>query len=154
MLALFPAVWLALAAAAQSGVQIRMDWSQTAERQADLAAVRSEYIAAVNEGDPQRTAALYATDALAVIGDAEILRGAAAISERLQKTLAAAGAAVTLVPRSFTTSGKVGSETGTYIITGRNGSASGEGVYVTVYSQGADGRWRIAMEVRTAGGRW
>jgi uncharacterized protein (TIGR02246 family) len=154
MQTLIPAACLVVFTAAQPAVQVRMDWSQTAERQTDLAAVRSEYISAVNAGDPQRAAATYASDALAVLGDAEVLRGAAAIGERLRQRLAADGGTVTLAPRSFTASGPVGSETGTYTVRTASGVATGEGVYVAVYSQGADGRWRIAMEVRTGNGRW
>ncbi len=151
MQTLFPAVCLSVITAAQPGVQVRMDWSQTAERQAELAAVRSEYIEAVNEGDAQRAAEVYSTDALAVIGDSEILRGEAAVAQHLRNALATSSASVTLVPRTFSKSGRLGSETGTYTIAGAGTARPIEGVYVTVYARGADGRWRIAMEVRTDG---
>lgn len=149
------AVWLAMVSAAQSGVVIRMDWSQIAERNADLIAVRGEYIAAVNEGDGERAAKLYASDALAVLGETQVLRGSSAVGDRLRDGLLTANGTVTLQPRRFSVSGQVGSETGTYTITDPTaGVAPTEGIYVTVYSQGRDGRWRIAMEVRTGNGTW
>jgi uncharacterized protein (TIGR02246 family) len=153
MQTLLLAVWLAAAAPAQSGVLLRVDWSRTAERNADLAAVRGEYIAAINARDSERAAALYAPDALAVFGETQALHGGRAVAERLTEGLAGSSGTVTLVPRTFSVNGELGSETGTYTADSAVGHPV-EGVYVTVYSRGTEGRWRIAMEVRTGAGKW
>jgi uncharacterized protein (TIGR02246 family) len=155
MQTLLLAVWLSLGAAAQSGVIVRVDWSRAVDRNADLAAVRGEYTAAVNAGDAGRAASLYAPDALAVVGGSDVLHGPAAVGDRLRKVLASGGGTVTVFPRSLSTADDVGSETGTYSVAAATADVPAiEGIYVTVYSRGADGRWRIAMEVRTGQGKW
>lgn len=153
MQTLLVAVSFALQAAAQSGDGLRIDWSRVAERDADLAAVRSEYVAAVNARDAGGASALYAPDALALFGEAQILRGAAALGGRLESGFDRPARTVTLVPRRFSTSEDIAWETGTFTSVSSNEEAPAvEGAYVTVYSRGADRRWRIAMEVRTSAG--
>ncbi len=142
--------WIALGIAAQSGVVLKIDWSRAPHPDAELAAVRGEYVDAINARDANRAAALYAPDALTIVGGATVLRGAEAVGSRLRDGFGAANANVTLMPLAFSIVDRVGSETGTYTVNGATaGAPAFEGVYVTIYSRGTDGRWRIAMEVRT-----
>jgi ketosteroid isomerase-like protein len=154
------AVWLAVAAATESwnvgptraSDVVRIDWSHVSDRRVDLAAVRGQYVMAVNAADAAGASAVYTTDAVALFGDANVLRGSAAVEGRLQVGVSASIGTVTLMPRQFAASHDVGSETGTYTVTMREPGEPGiEGAYISVYSRGADGRWRIAMEVRTSG---
>ena len=120
----------------------------------DLAAVRSEYASALNAGDAGRLGALYAADAIAVPAEGTVLRGREEIGRYFSETCEArpAGTTVTLTPREFTTSDHLASETGLFSES-RDGDPAtvATGVYVTIYQRGADGEWRIAMEIRTRG---
>ena len=64
---------------------------------------------------------------------------------------AAPAGTITLAPDRFVIENRVGSERGTFVATLASGerAVTVEGVYVTIYHQPSDGRWRIAMEVRT-----
>jgi uncharacterized protein (TIGR02246 family) len=130
---------------------VQIDWSRVADRDADLAAVRGEYVAAINAHDATGVSAMYTADALALFGDGELVRGRAAVIQRLQAGAAASTATITLTPARFSASQETGWETGTFTIRPADGGAASEGVYVAIYSRGDDQRWRIAMEVRTAG---
>jgi ketosteroid isomerase-like protein len=146
------AAWLAAAVSAPSVEAVRIDWSHVTDRNADLAAVRGEYVAAINAKDARGASAVYTPDALALFGDATLVKGAAALAERLQEGVDGSGAIITLTPRRFSVSEDLGSEIGTFTVTASKGDAPVvEGAYVAVYSRSRDGRWRIAMEVRTNG---
>jgi ketosteroid isomerase-like protein len=49
--------------------------------------------------------------------------------------------------------GEVGAESGTFVESAASGDngAIATGAYVTIYTRIADGRWRIAIDVRTTG---
>ena len=152
MQAFYAALLLTLLPAQPPQQLVHVDWSQVAPADPQIAALRGEYAAAVNAGDALRMAALYAPDALTVLCDGTLARGAAAVSGRItERTLA--HAAVTLIPRRFSSGAIVASETGTFTerMTGPAGDTSVEGVYVTIYSRLPGGQWRIALEVRTTG---
>ena len=137
--------------AAQSQDAVRIDWSRVTDRDADLAAVRGEYVAAVNARDASGASAMYTTDALALFGDGDLVRGRSAVLQRLQTGLAGSAAAITLTPTRFSAAQDVGWETGTFTIRPAASGAAIERVYIAIYSRGADQRWRIAMEVRATG---
>jgi ketosteroid isomerase-like protein len=131
---------------------LRVDWSRALPGDPDLAALRREYASAVNARDARRASDLYTNDALAMLGDGRVVRGAEAIGARLG-ALNSPGAVVTLLPQRFSSAATVASETGTFTeaLVGREGATTVEGVYVAVYSRHPGGRWRIALEVRTTG---
>lgn len=130
---------------------LRIDWSR-AVGEPELVALRREYASAVNARDVQRASGLYTKDALAILGDGRVVRGADAIGSRLSAPNSP-GAVVTLLPQRFSSLSDVASETGTFTesLADWSETAPVEGVYVTVYSRAADGRWRIALEIRTTG---
>lgn len=131
---------------------MRVDWSRVLPVDPDLAALRREYASAVNARDVRRASDLYTADALAILADGRVVRGAEAIGMRLS-TANAPGAVVTLLPNRFSAAASLASETGTFTEVMGSGEVptTVEGLYVTVYSRHADGRWRIALEVRTTG---
>ena len=152
MLALYAAVLITLLPAPPTPAVVRIDWSHVASAEPGIAALRAEYVTAVNAGDAERVTRLHMPNALTALCDGRFVRGAAAIGRRLTEGTHPS-AAVTLRPRRFSSSGTVASETGTFTetLSESEGAASVEGVYVTVYSRQPDGQWRIAMEVRTTG---
>ncbi|NUR56754.1 MAG: nuclear transport factor 2 family protein [Acidobacteria bacterium] len=136
---------------------IRVDWSAAAGTDSPIADVRRDYITAINARD-RRADAFYASDAVAALTSGSIVTGAPALAGRLRTALeqdTAGGVTITLTPTRFMIDGATGSEIGTFTETRPDltGSHSVEGVYVTIYSRGADGQWRIAMEARTTGSR-
>ena len=144
------AVWMALWFAPSSGGVINVDWSNAVGADAPIAAVRREYAAAFNTHSIGLRN-LYTADAVGIFADgADVAR---AVSRHLDEELAPV--TVTLVPGRFVVEGDTGSEAGVFteISEADNQAARVEGMYVTIYSRGADGQWRIAMEVRTRGGR-
>lgn len=145
------ALFLALLPAMTAQDVVRIDLASAVSSEPEMEALRQQYAAAVNARDLQQTASLYATDALATF-DGIVVRGSDAIAHRVGQA-STPGAVITLLPRHFSSSSAVASETGTFVETrpGPDGTISVEGVYVTVYSRGADGHWRIAMEVRATG---
>ena len=119
-----------------------------------VTALRDRHAAAVNAADGAALGRLYAPDALVVISDGLVLRGAAEVARYYQDSFTARpdGAAVTLRPERFTVENGVASETGTFSESGTTGGDSpATGMYVTIYTQDARGEWRIAMELRTRG---
>jgi ketosteroid isomerase-like protein len=135
---------------------MHVDWSTAAGVESAIADVRRNYVTAINARDV-KAEAFYAPDAVAALSSGSIVNGAPALAERLRTALDAdrPGVTITLTPRRFVIDGATGSETGTFIETISDAAQSRtvEGVYVTIYSRGADGQWRIAMEVRTTGSR-
>jgi uncharacterized protein (TIGR02246 family) len=135
---------------------LHVDWSTAAGGDSAIADVRRNYVTAVNAHDA-KAEAFYARDAVAALSSGSIVNGAPALAERLRTALDAEqqGVTITLTPQRFIIDGATGSETGTFVETiadaGRTRTV--EGVYVTIYSRGADGQWQIAMEVRTTGSR-
>lgn len=120
----------------------------------DLAAVRSEYASALNAGDASRLGALYSADAMAVPADGIVLRGRDEINRYFSETCEArpVGTSVTLTPQQFSTGDRLASETGLFSeMSEGDPSSVATGVYVTIYERGANGEWRIALEIRTRG---
>jgi ketosteroid isomerase-like protein len=118
----------------------------------EIAALRGQYVEAVNAGDVSRASSLYTTDALTMLCDGTMVRGASVVGSRITER-APGHVTVTLKPRRFSHSGAVASETGTFTETLATpaGTTAVEGVYVTIYSRMRSGEWRIALEVRTTG---
>lgn len=155
-----PSVFLAVAALmvtpagtfAQTWVTVEA--SAIAPPARDLAMLRAEHVAALNAADPGRLRALYAPDAIAVLDDGVVLRGRDEIGRHFRDACAARpeDTSVTLAPQHFSVDDRVASETGSFSES-RHGEDPGAatGVYVTIYTRGADGDWRIAMELRTRG---
>ena len=122
----------------------------------EIAQARDEYVAAVNAGEPDKIIPLYTEDALVIPSEGVLLRGKTEVARYFTEALhqSDAGGAVTITPLAVTTAGNLGSETGSFEeskMTSEGSRVFVTGVYVIVYSRGADGRWRIAMEVRTSG---
>lgn len=149
---LVQAALLLLSLSLQPTEFVRVDWSNAAAVDQEIQALRGEYAAAANASDAARAAALYTADALAVMCDGSLVRGAASITGRLTDRTGA-HASVTLVPRRFSAAATIASEAGTFTetIIGPDGPATVEGVYVTIYSRQPGQPWRIALEVRTTG---
>lgn len=144
------AMWLALWAAPSSAGVIDVDWSRAVGAEAPIAAVRREYAAVFNTHSGTLRS-LYTADAVGIFADGTDV--ARAISRPLDEE--SARVTVTLVPGRFVIEGDTGSESGMFTEMSEAASQARrvEGMYVTIYSRGADGQWRIAMEVRTRGGR-
>jgi hypothetical protein len=115
---------------AQSEPALRVDWSSASGADSDVAAVRRDLVRAVNAGDPAAKA-FYRVDAVGITPDRS-------------------HATITLVPRRFEVGDRIASETGIYTET-RDDKRTVEGLYVAVYTRGADNRWRVAMEVWSTG---
>lgn len=144
------AIWLALWPAPSSAGAIKVDWSSAVGADAPIAAVRREYAAAFNSHSAGLRD-LYTPDAVGIFADgADVAR---AIARRLDEE--PAPVSVTLVPGRFIVEGDTGSEAGVFTETSGIGDRPErvDGMYVTIYSRGADGQWRIAMELRTRGGK-
>jgi ketosteroid isomerase-like protein len=144
------AVWLALWGAPSSAGVMTVDWSNAVGADAPIAAVRREYASAFN-AHSAGLRDLYTSDAVGIFADGT--RVAGAMNRQLDESLAPV--TVTLVPGRFVIDGDTGSEAGIFTETGAGDdpSARVEGMYITIYSRGADGQWRIAMELRTRGGK-
>ena len=148
----YAALLLTLLPAEPTAPMLRVDWTHAAPANSELAALRGQYVEAVNLGDIDRASNLYTADALTMLCDGTVVRGAMAVGARINER-AHKHAAVTLLPRRFSYAENVASETGSFVETleSPTGNATVEGVYVTIYSRASDGRWRIALEVRTTG---
>lgn len=135
---------------------IRVDWSAAAGTDAPIAGVRRDYVAGFN-ARRRVLEEMYTADAVAILADgAHVGDVATAASRPVALTDGSAGTVtITLVPRRFVVTGDTGSETGTFVETYAIGDKSTivEGMYVTIYAHTAEGQWRIAMDLRTRGGR-
>jgi uncharacterized protein (TIGR02246 family) len=145
-----------IAPAAHAQVVTRIVRAPDRPTTSEIAQARDEYVAAVNAGEPNRIAPLYTEDALLIPGEGVFLRGKAEVERYFADALHQSPAAglVTITPLAVTTTGNLGSETGSFEESGTTPTGASfqvTGVYVIIYSRGDDGRWRIAMEVRTSG---
>ena len=121
----------------------------------EIVQARDQYVAAVNAAEPDKITPLYTEDALVIPSEGVVLRGKTAVARYFADALHQSTAgAVTITPLAVTTAGNLGSETGSFEesrTTSTGTRVQVTGVYVIIYTRGADGRWRIAMEVRTSG---
>lgn len=122
----------------------------------ELTHARDEYVAAVNAGEPEKIAPLYTEDALVIPVEGLVLRGKTDVARYFADALrqSTVGGTVTITPLAVTTAGNLGSETGSFEesrTTSTGDRVQVTGVYVIIYTRGVDGRWRIAMEIRTSG---
>ena len=127
--------------------RVHVDTSALSHADAELGAVRTAYAAAASTGDATGLSNLYAPDAIALLDGGALLRGAGEIVKRHE---AAGGATLTFAPRELRRAGTIASEVGTFS-EAADGATPVSGVYVTIYTRGTDGVWRIAMEVRARG---
>jgi uncharacterized protein (TIGR02246 family) len=122
---------------------------------AELLAVRTAFVDALNSRDAARLGSLYAPDAIVALSDGRTLHGAGEIGAHFERTSSSSAAGtLTLTPARFDASGEIRSETGTTMETSPNDGAPSTvvtGAYVVIYSRQPDGQWRIAMELRTTG---
>jgi uncharacterized protein (TIGR02246 family) len=147
---LFIATALLPAQAAAQG-SVRLASGGVAQDAREIADVRAAYIAAVNEHDATRLARLYAPDAIAILADGVVRRGRADVTEYFRNALSTDDGDVIVSPSRFVAGVNVASETGSFVEVAGSGGRRATGAYVTIYTRGADGRWRIAMDVRTRG---
>lgn len=124
----------------------------------DIAHLRDAYVAAINAGDVHALAALYTHDAVLMPSDGVSLRGRAEIADYFAQAFGDRDSmrAVTLTCITVESGDMFGSETGHFEET--RTTADGmltrvTGAYVVIYSRGADQTWRVAIEVRTRGGK-
>jgi uncharacterized protein (TIGR02246 family) len=128
--------------------RVHVDTSAVSHGDPELGAVRAAYAEAANAADASRLAALYTPDAIALLDDGALLRGAAQI---LKQHEAPAGTTLTFSPRELRRDATIASEVGTFSEASEAGAVPVSGVYVAIYTRGGDGAWRIAMEIRARG---
>lgn len=136
-------------AAAQGSVRLASRVAAPDAR--EIADVRAAYIAAVNDHDAAGLARLYAPDAIAILADGVLRRGRADVTDYFRNAVSNDGGDVIVTPSRFVAGSNVASETGSFVEVAGSGERRATGAYVTIYTRGADGRWRIAMDVRTHG---
>jgi uncharacterized protein (TIGR02246 family) len=119
-----------------------------------FAEVRQEYRAAASNHDAVRLAGLFADDAVLVASDQDVIRG----RQEIDKYFASAGdqplPEVTLTSVSAESRNGFGSETGQFEerVTSSEGTVTRvTGVYLTIYRRDDEGRWRVAIAIRSRG---
>jgi uncharacterized protein (TIGR02246 family) len=154
LLAVIVALLVAFSARLQGQVVMRVEARGADGADRELTITRSEYAALLNARDVVGVSSLYTPDALVVLSDGERLSGAVAIERHFTKLLqsGARPANVRLTPQQFETgsSAGLGAESGTFEEAADGGPVV-SGAYVTIYTRGADGQWRISIDVRTTG---
>ncbi len=120
----------------------------------DFAEVREQYRAAASSHDSARLAGLFADDAVLVASDQDVIRG----RQEIEKYFASAGdqplPEVTLTSISAESRNGFGSETGQFEerVTSSEGTVTRvTGVYLTIYRRDDEGRWRVAIAIRSRG---
>lgn len=156
LLAVLIALLVAFPATLHAQVVMRVEVRSVDGAERELTITRGEYAALLNGRDVAGVSSLYTADALLVLSDGERLSGATEIERHFTKVLQSGvrSATVKLTPQRFevVTSGALGAESGTFEEAADGGPVV-TGAYVTIYSRGADGQWRIAIDVRTTGGQ-
>lgn len=143
-------------AAADAQVFTSLVASPDSTTASEIRQVRDEYVSAVNAREAEQIALLYTDDAVVIPSEGVFLRGKAEITRYFVDTLGGAHGAdvVMMTPLAVTTGGTLGSESGSFEesrTTPAGTRVHVTGLYVIIYSRGADDRWRIVMEVRTRG---
>jgi uncharacterized protein (TIGR02246 family) len=120
----------------------------------DFAEVREEYRDAATSHDAARLAGLFADDAVLVASDQDVFRG----RQEIEKYFSSVGGqplpVVTLTGVRAESRNGFGSETGQFEerVTSSEGTVSQvTGVYLTIYRRDDEGRWRVAIAIRSRG---
>jgi ketosteroid isomerase-like protein len=154
LLAVIVLLLVAFSARLHGQVVMRVEARTADGADRELTITRSEYAALLNGRDVAGVSSLYTPDALVVLSDGERLSGAGEIERHFSRLLQSGvrPASVRLTPQRFETgaSGELGAESGTFEEAADGGPVV-TGAYVTIYTRGADGQWRIAIDVRTTG---
>jgi ketosteroid isomerase-like protein len=99
-----------------------------------------------NAGNLAAVQALYASDGCRMPPNQELVHGSAAIRAQLQAGKDRGLAKVKIVVTGAESSGDVGYGTGTYVITGADGSHLDHGKWMLV-SQKSDGKWKTQCDI-------
>jgi uncharacterized protein (TIGR02246 family) len=118
--------------------------------------IREEYRAAASTRDVGTLSRLFADDGVLVATERDVLRGRQAIASYFTSAFAADKPApvVTFTRISAEDRDGFGSETGRFeerLTTAEGTEMRVSGVYVVIYRRDAEGRWRIAIEIRSRG---
>jgi len=120
----------------------------------DFTEVREEYRAAATTHDAARLAGLFAEDGVLVASDQDVIRGRQEIEKYFSKAGDQPLPEVTLTSTSAESRNGFGSETGQFEerVTSSEGSVTRvTGVYLTIYRRDVEGRWRVAIAIRSRG---
>ena len=114
----------------------------------------ADFMVAVNSGDADAMAALYASNAVRMPPDAEAIRGREAIRQNMAAVLEAADLEVQIQIQETEFSGELAYVHGTFALTTspKDGSASSEmqGNWVRLMRREPDGSWLVADELWNA----
>lgn len=105
----------------------------------------ADWQAAMNAGDPDGIAALYASDARLMPPNSEATIGHDAIKEMFGAMIEA-GLAIELSPIETHSAGDTAYNVGTYTLTA-NGDVTDRGKYIEVWRRGADGAWLMTNDI-------
>jgi uncharacterized protein (TIGR02246 family) len=130
----------------------RQDASVPAEARTTIAAANAEWIPALKKRDAEAVAAPYAEDGVFVAATGDVFKGRSAIAHMMRDRFAAMGTVVsgTLVQDGLTWQGGSIYEWGhADLELAGDGAAPrhSRGRYLTVWRQGANGRWEIARNL-------
>jgi uncharacterized protein (TIGR02246 family) len=120
----------------------------------DFAEVREEYRAAAINHDGARLEELFADDGVLVAADQNVIRGRQEIEKYFTSAVDQPMPEVTLTSTSAESRNGFGSETGQFEerVTSSEGLVTRvTGVYLTIYRRDVEGRWRVAISIRSRG---
>ena len=116
-----------------------------------LNALIADYMVAVNSGDADGMAALYAADAVRMAPDALPIRGRESIRRSMEQTFETAELNVQLQVKETEFSGELAYVRGTFLLTAspKDGSppTESEGNWMRFMRREPDGRWRVAYSL-------
>lgn len=116
-----------------------------------LNALVADFMLAINSGDADAAAALYAPDAVRMPPDAPEIPGREAIRQNLEAAFGNADIEVQVFVDETEFSGELASVRGTFVLTTvpKDGSASAEmqGNWMRLMRREPDGRWLVAREL-------
>jgi ketosteroid isomerase-like protein len=113
---------------------------------AAIEANNKKFAEASKKGDAATIAQIYATDAEAFPPNAELVKGRAALQQFWKGMLDSGVAAAETTTRDVEVSGNLATESGTYVITAKDGKVADKGKYNVVWKR-IGGEWKIYRDI-------
>jgi uncharacterized protein (TIGR02246 family) len=120
----------------------------------DFAEVREEYRAAATNHDAATLAGLFADDGVLVASDQDVIRGRQELEKYFTGKADQPLPELTLISTRAESRNGFGSESGQFEerVTSSEGVVTRvSGVYLTIYRRDVEGRWRVAIAIRSRG---
>jgi uncharacterized protein (TIGR02246 family) len=121
-------------------------YAQSSAAQKAIEANNKKFSEAAKKGDAAAIAAIYATDAEAFPPNGDVAKGRMAIQQMWKATLDSGVSGLDTTTRQVETAGNLAIESGTYVVTMKDGKVADRGKYNVVWKR-VGGKWELYRDI-------